>query len=191
MTHTIFLSPREAALAAKGELKAIVRVIKQQPPEGYEFAGWVSDTTGNKREIGRALWLWKGNDIRQGFTARSPFGVPGDTIAGKETWVEALDFGYYTGEVLYKATYTNGGPFDDAKTWNSSAIMPHKHIRHFWTVGESRAILAIDIQTLTEKEIFHCNSSAEFWKIHHIDKPLTTWVWYATLENHRNTEKVK
>lgn len=55
---------------------------------------------------------------------RCPYGMTGDRLWVRETWAHALDFGHATGQAFYRATYTNGGVFDDVKTWKPSIFMP-------------------------------------------------------------------
>jgi len=55
---------------------------------------------------------------------KCPYGHSGSKLWVKETWADALNFGFYTGKYFYRASYINGGPYDDVKKWRPSIYMP-------------------------------------------------------------------
>jgi hypothetical protein len=57
------------------------------------------------------------------FAMPCPYQV-GQSLWVRETWSHALDFGKCTDNYFYKATYVNGGPFDDVEKWRPSIHMP-------------------------------------------------------------------
>ena len=64
---------------------------------------------------------------------------PGETVYVKETWAWATDFGYATNHIFYKASYINGGPYDDVQTWKPSIHMPEWASRIKLAITDVRA----------------------------------------------------
>ncbi len=159
----IFLTNTEAILAAKGELTAIVRVIKPQPK-----AGCWSPSNGSRI-------LKCPSDELNGF---SPFGKPGSIVPAKETW--GIEDG--TWKIYYKADYDNFSPcMAQIYSWRSPITMPAAAVRHRFLIKSVKVMRAVDIQTKVEKEVFHCKSSHDFWKQNRIKDP-KQWCWITELE---------
>ncbi len=116
------------------------RTLTLNESKGYIYASFLNNMTG----------LYTG--------IKCPFGMPGDSLWVRETWAEAEDFGYSTGQYFYRASYTNGGPFDDVKKWHPSIHMPRKASR------TNLFILKIRIerlQNISEEDAFCEGMTAE------------------------------
>jgi hypothetical protein len=75
-----------------------------------------------------------------------PYGIPGESrLWVRETWAHVLDFGRSTGGYFYRASYTNGGPYDDVKKWKPSIFMPRAASRITLEVTEIRVERVQDI----------------------------------------------
>lgn len=53
-----------------------------------------------------------------------PWGIKGNCLWVKETWSYATDFGNSTDHIFYRASYKNGGIYDDVERWKPSIHMP-------------------------------------------------------------------
>lgn len=73
-----------------------------------------------------------------------PFGQPGDRLWVRETWAQATDFDYPRNHFFYRATYINGGPYDDVKKWRPSIHMPR------WASRITLEIVSIRVERLQE-----------------------------------------
>ena len=103
----------ERPILFKGEMvRAILDGVKTQTrrvmKRAFLFGSCISDDTG---------------------IINCPFGKIGDRLWVRETWANALDFGYCTGQYFYRSTYKNGGSFDDVKKWRPSIHMPRSASR--------------------------------------------------------------
>jgi len=67
--------------------------------------------------------------IHAGVDFPCPHGIPGDRLWVREAWAYATDFGNATDYIFYKASYINGGPYDDVKRWRPSIFMPRSASR--------------------------------------------------------------
>jgi hypothetical protein len=178
------LTDREARLAAKGELRAIVRAIPDIPAE-YKWVGWVIDTTGNRFHIGHASW-YKGGEwpnVTDQIYRRCPFGAPGDVVHLREGYCIDED-----GVVDYKADFEPEG-----FKWRSPVTMPQLFIRYHLRVKRVRAMIArhLTIEDLHYKLGFRsrlrehdacCDLREQAWKAFGITDP-SQWIFYAELED--------
>jgi hypothetical protein len=112
------------------------RVITPQPemiqdcePEGYS---WVP--------------FYKGRELSP---TQCPYGYVGDHLWVRETWAYATDFGNATDHIFYRASYVNGGVYDDVKTWNPSIFMPRTASRITLEVVSERVER---LQEITEED---------------------------------------
>jgi galactose mutarotase-like enzyme len=64
-----------------------------------------------------------------GHIAACRFGKVGDRLWVREMWAYATDFGNSTDHVFYKASYKNGGIYDDVTMWKPSIFMPRRIAR--------------------------------------------------------------
>lgn len=140
MPRDVFLnlSAREARLAARGELREIVRVMKVQPPEGWTperaAAGggckWFPRNPTSPREPG-----WPEGELAFVF----PPAAPGDRLLLREAW-QAFKGGDGRSGVTYRSTCTDNtfDYFGEDSTiehirilrWRPARTLPEWAIRH-------------------------------------------------------------
>ena len=83
-----------------------------------------------------------------------------ETVYIKETWAFATDFGNDTDVVFYKASYTNGGPYDDVTTWKSPVFMPETASRsHALIVSVSPEM----VQEITREDALKEGAELHYW----------------------------
>lgn len=168
MVKPLFLTDDEAILAAKGKLTAIVRRITE-PVSCH-------DQHGHPHEpmiCHRGCW-YKPEEY-------SPFGKPGDVLAGKETWGYGKAGHHCSGNILYKVD-KNVGLYGIQRTpdvWRSPILMPSWAVRYWFRKKTVRAI--------TGKQL---NTGEHYTALHNYGESKlvsgNTWLWYAELER---TEK--
>ena len=140
----IFSGPMVRAIL-EGRKTQTRRVIKPQPPEKYELTGIPCAKIGG-------TWTW---DFHDGihfsenwgpeFSARCPYGRPGDLLWVRETWSHrASDL-----RIAYKA-----GPYPwdvkhDLCKWRSSIHMPKKYARLWLRITNVRVER---VQEITEED---------------------------------------
>jgi hypothetical protein len=202
--RTIFLTDREARLAVKGELRAVMRVMKPQPdlsvlknPDGLvEMRPYHRTTDKGKAISDFGLFI---KDASRGsvpiYGYISPFGQPGDIVAAKESWMEGP---FLSGSpLLYKAD-TNPSFLVGYRQWLSPILMPKTAIRHRFTVLSVQAMLASEITSSKMRGlqidcpehdfpggfcVSECAALRKaFYEAYHITDPAKTWVWLVTLE---------
>jgi len=81
--------------------------------------------------------------------------APGDYFV-KEAWAIATDFGYCTDRIFYKASYVNGGIYDDVKKWQSARSMPEEHARYILTLGPPVPcrLGEVDVSAMQQEGVF-------------------------------------
>jgi hypothetical protein len=126
------------------------RVIKPQPSNDSVWCGWILDTTGNQKDIGKAKWkndLFGYGQVTTSHKVRCPYGQPGSRLWLKETWAKAPH------GLVYRANYLAGDGQDvvDIPTgemiplvWKSSRFMPR------WASRITLEILNIRVERLKE-----------------------------------------
>ncbi len=128
------------------------RVIKPQPPEGYDYSQGLSN-------LFYAKFLNSNSEI---FLSKTPYMAPclneevGDTLYVRETWckveedVDSIFFEdsgvMYNGQVLYRA---DGIDLTDIGKWRPSIHMPKKAARIFLEVTDVRVER---LQDITEEQ---------------------------------------
>jgi len=182
--HYLCLTDREAALAAEGKLKALVRVIKPQPPEkNCRLAQIIKPIS----YAGKYAWMRKKDTLP--ITPpyfNSIFGGSGTVLHGRESWMPdppmdgTWDYYMFTdgagynfkelpkrfknpSHVIYKAT------FGTQLSWLSPAMMPSWAIRRHFTVLTSRAMQVKDMPDW------------EAWMADNYKRVSSTksWIWFA------------
>jgi len=76
--------------------------------------------------------------------------LPGETVYIRETWAIATDFGYSTDHIFYKASYVNGGIYDDVKKWRPSIHLREEDARSHALI---KSVRAERVQDITDTEI--------------------------------------
>jgi hypothetical protein len=178
------LTDAEAALAAKGELRAIVRANRNPPPEGYDRHCWYS----------APIYGWTPDPSPCSNTwhkARSPF-APGDRIGLKESWslylrgadndngfVRLIKYAEDNAELAVPPEYWAWFDVAEHTGWmkRSPVTMPRFAIRHRFTVKESRACMAKDI-----KAGILLDTVGHSWQKLYEKYSETDWIWYAEVE---------
>src|SRR5574343_343530 len=92
-------------------------------PNMRRFEDW------KDKDSGALFWTDTGSVV----FVPAPY-APGDYFV-KEAWAIATDFGYATDHIFYKASYINGGIYDDVKKWYPARSMPEEYARHYLTLG--------------------------------------------------------
>lgn len=181
----ICLTDQEAALACRGELRAIVRVWKQQPdlsrlknpdePLEVRRVPILGPTHVPPSEY--AIYMKKsapGNVPICG-APDCPVGAPGDVLLGKESWQKDLD------KYVYKADWTPQHPsIGVLGSWRSPVTMPLWAIRRRFTNKSVRAMQKKDLRT-KELDALGFNFWLELVDAYKITSP-DQWIWYAELE---------
>ncbi len=98
-----------------------------------------------ERILPDGMAIWNGGHGFDIDKIKCPYGIPGDRLWVRETWAHMLDFGYSTGNYFYRASYTNGGPYDDVQKWKPSIFMPRAASRITLEVTDVRVKLVQDI----------------------------------------------
>jgi hypothetical protein len=126
----LFSGPMVRAIL-EGRKTQTRRVIKPQPAYHPVFANELH---------------WRGSDINPDSTYRSPYGVPGDRLWVRETWMACDKRGFpvmehptreNTAEVLYRASHVGDG-------WRPSIFMPR------WASRLLLEITAVRIERLQD-----------------------------------------
>lgn len=180
MPDRIFcLTDAEAALAVKGKLWALVKVVLIPGPDGKRRPITAEGEKIIQFEDGTFHYLSLG-----GLSGpyQSPFGAPGTVLLGKETWrVDewTVDHTVRTEQrICYKTD--NEQVYDirgNVKTfrWRSPVTMPRFAIRHRFTVKESRATTKGNwIESL---HFIGCYDDKVLESMKRDD-----WIWYAEVE---------
>jgi hypothetical protein len=165
MPDRIFcLTDAEAALAVKGKLWALVKVVLIPGPDGKRRPITAEGEKIIQFEDGTFHYLSLG-----GLSGpyQSPFGAPGTVLLGKETWRRTE-----SGRIEYKADKEI--PFS-LFPWRSPVTMPRFAIRHRFTVKESRATTKGNwIESL---HFIGCYDDKVLESMKRDD-----WIWYAEVE---------
>lgn len=110
------------------------RIVKPQPPAGVRSAGVIHSQAESNGQWG---WLDAEDLMDAGFIGdwfRCPFGVPGDRLWVKETWVPALAVGAF-----YRATHEKLLRDDGWRgKWKPSIFMPRAASRITLTITDIR-----------------------------------------------------
>lgn len=108
----LFSTPMIKAIL-EGRKTMTRRLLKQQPLDIMPMNApneWVTLDTKEPTPHGKII--------------KCRFGVPGDCLWVRETWSYATDFGNSTDHIFYRASYKNGGIYDDVERWKPSIYMP-------------------------------------------------------------------
>jgi hypothetical protein len=135
--------------------------IKDQPPTGHKWRGWVLDSTCSK-DIGKASWgEGDGSLLRKAVYARCPYGKPGDRLWVRETFATLGAGDYepvkpakgYGQDIRYSATDPLAGLCADTRgyKWRASVQMPR------WA---SRILLEV---TAIRVERLHDRTDGSLW----------------------------
>jgi hypothetical protein len=133
------------------------RVVKPQPGDGFEWKGWLADTSGNRANIGKACW--ENRESLETLMIRSPYGKPGDLLWVREThWLDWYEDGVVVDGQPAHVHYRAGHPHPViAKSidghWRPSIFMPR------WA---SRITLRVtDVRVERVQEIHYSDVVAE------------------------------
>jgi hypothetical protein len=118
--HAINQKAHEVQAILDGRRTQLRQVMKPQPPEWCTQFGYTAFTPAGHIS-GRGDY-GEGEPAEKFF--KCPYGAPGDLLWVRETFAYATDFGYDTDYVFYRASYANGGIYDDVKRWKPSIHMP-------------------------------------------------------------------
>lgn len=81
----LFSAPMVRAIL-EGRKTVTRRAIKEQPPAGHRWRGWVLDST-NSKIVGKASFGEDGSPLqRKPMYVRCPYGKPGDRLWVREAW---------------------------------------------------------------------------------------------------------
>lgn len=83
------------------------RVVKPPPGDGFEWKGWLADTSGNRANIGKACW--DNIESLETLMIRCPYGKPGDLLWVRETWGAIV---YQDGQYLQWKEADRSKPFN-------------------------------------------------------------------------------
>ena len=146
------LSDTEAAAASKGELRTLIRPLKEQPPEGL-FEG--NKHTAPVTEDGSfGIWTRATNGIHY-----PSWSIPLQFHVGTELWARETHRPAVWPPNTWK--YKADCP-PDYTGWWSPVTAPLDAIRHKWTVKSNRVCLASEISR--EEQL------ASTWRF-----PIDTW----------------
>lgn len=170
------LTDAEAALAVKGKLWALVKVVLIPGPDGKRRPITAEGEKIIQFEDGTFHYLSLG-----GLSGpyQSPFGAPGTVLLGKETWADLRGLGFDF-DYTYKADVHSGDDMDyylstEGILWRSPVTMPRDAIRHRFTVKESRATTKGNwIESL---HFIGCYDDKVLESMKRDD-----WIWYAEVE---------
>jgi hypothetical protein len=147
--HPILFSTAMVTAILEGRKTMTRRIVKPQPPEncnepifdenGYGFFFEGLDTEGDCDD------QFPQNDSG----IQCPYGGIGSILWVRETFAFATDFGNSTDRIFYKASYENGGIYDDVKKWKPSIFMPRTASRISLEITDIRVER---VQDITEED---------------------------------------
>lgn len=160
MNRSLILSDWQVKAALDGRLTQVRLPVVPQPSPELSWIGWMTDTTGSKKDVGKACWAKDNDGILLGkHLVRSPYAV-GDTVWAKETWTNVYedvignrftrlplpnDRDVHKHWIEYAATPR--ARLDEPIHWNSPILMPR------WASRISRVITAVRVERVQDVSV--------------------------------------
>jgi hypothetical protein len=146
--HPILFTREMVRAIIRGNKTQTRRVIKL-PSSNYNFLGWCTSTTGDKKQIGRAIF--ENMDTKESVYLKCPYGQFGDHLWVRETWAVYPGLQTQQPTLFYKENGDDCAYMDMRNLkWKPSIFMPR------WAARLHLEIKKVSVGLLKDISINDC-----------------------------------